>query len=73
MSTETRTVCDECQGVIPTGAQYVAKVTATLMLSTGPTPYGPLDFCCTAHMSSYIAAQPQVGVPTTPYTPIPSQ
>lgn len=72
MSTTTCQVCDQCKGVIPTGAQCITGVNATLVLSTtGTQVYVNLDFCCTAHMGAYLQTQPVIPEPSPLYQPVP--
>ena len=71
MQVEVR-VCNQCNGVIPSGAEMIAGFSGTLQLSTGPQVFTALDFCCTEHLAAYVQTQPVVPVPSPAYPTLPA-
>jgi hypothetical protein len=66
------TVCDQCNGAIPGGADHITEVQGTLVLSGQQTSFGVMDFCCSAHMSDWVNAHPSVATPNPLYPPPPA-
>lgn len=69
MSNAEFVVCDGCGGVIPTSAEQIRGVQGTLTSQGATQAFGPLDFCCTAHLEAWLAGVPVVATPSPPYTP----
>jgi hypothetical protein len=68
----THTICNQCNGVFPPGAPYIANVGGTLKLTSGEEPFPNLDFCCTDHLTAHVQAQPTIATPEPPYPAMPA-
>jgi hypothetical protein len=67
-STFTYTICNQCGGAIPAGADAVLNIAGALMIDGVVTNFPGMDFCCSAHLAEWVGSQPQVATPDPPYT-----